>query len=843
MIIRFSHYILFSFLLILLGCNNDKSFYGYKPTDKIAVKKDMEEIKESLDKKSWLEAIHKSAPETDWRVIESKNAYRNYINTPLPHKSKVTIADVITAEWEERGSVNQAGSIIKTAFDHIEERLYAISDGGSIWSASASNIRVGESLDWSVFEDKLRFNGRFLEVVYPQDDQARIISAINGIPQYKEGIGLWSQAQGFENVERLIAIDDPLILGDGKDIFFLGQESPNTNVKLYASNDYGLSYEVVQTFNSNSIHNYGMDSDVAGNTFYLIERKTASSSNIWKWNSDFNLLQIFNGNTSVGFGSEGRANIKTSVNNNMLHLYVLNGDNNLYRSINNGISWQYLYHFPDDTHYWEGGLFISKIDPDLMIMCGVEAIMSRDGGSRWNVINGYEEYYEDIQHKLHADIMSVEEYDEGSFSFMTICNHGGISSSIDLAHNIDNIGLNGLNVSQYYSVRTMPDDDRYIFAGSQDQGLQRAFVFEEGTANFSQFFSGDFGHLQFTNDDKSLWAVFPGGDVVYYADPKTELYPTHEFSLGTLNYGSWIPPIVKNPNTPNGILQAGGNTHSNEEGSYLIDRRIINGTPIPPVRYSFNFKQHGGDITAIAYNEFDSNIIYVLTSNGKFFISTNNGRTFNTSETPIADADYFYGHNITCSKVDSDLIYITGSGYDNAPLFRSTDGGLNFEPFDEGLPRTTVFDLALTSAENFIYAATEAGPYVYIKEKERWFAMAKGIAPAQAYWSVENLNDEIIRYGTYGRGIWDFDVLKTTSVAETLQSDKLTAYPNPSFDYIQLDNTHHTVMSVIDHQGQIISTLPIRHGVNKLNISHYADGVYYLIFDEDLNSSIRFIKI
>ena len=68
-----------------------------------------------------------------------------------------------------------------------------------------------------------------------------------------------------------------------------------------------------------------------------------------------------------------------------------------------------------------------------------------------------------------------------------------------------------------------------------------------------------------------------------------------------------------------------------------------------------------------------------------------------------------------------------------------------------------VFDLDGTQDGNFIFAATEVGPYVYVAYDDQWYDLAGVGAPDQTYWTVEYIeNINTARYGTYGRGIWDF---------------------------------------------------------------------------------------
>jgi hypothetical protein len=113
-----------------------------------------------------------------------------------------------------------------------------------------------------------------------------------------------------------------------------------------------------------------------------------------------------------------------------------------------------------------------------------------------------------------------------------------------------------------------------------------------------------------------------------------------------------------------------------------------------------------------------------------------------------------------------------GTGWSNAGVYQSLDGGANFTALNTNAPKATYFDLALSPDDKFLYAATSEGPYVYIFENNSWYDMSDGVAPFVDYRSVEYIEtNNVVRFGTYGRGLWDFKVQAGTvpnDVAATL---------------------------------------------------------------------------
>ena len=142
-----------------------------RPTNGIEIPENMEDGSTKDLKKAWFEAIHSCASETDWRKIENNNTlnkYENYRNS-RSHNS-ISLNGQVQGRWEEKGSKNQAGSIIKTAYNKITDKIVAISDGGSLWTGKINGTT------WSVVEDQLQFDGRFLDIVYPEANSYRTVS-------------------------------------------------------------------------------------------------------------------------------------------------------------------------------------------------------------------------------------------------------------------------------------------------------------------------------------------------------------------------------------------------------------------------------------------------------------------------------------------------------------------------------------------------------------------------------------------------------------------------------------------------------------------------------------------
>jgi len=835
------------FILIILGTaafliyDRDVSSYkcGLPPTETF-VKTDMEDIKENLDKKSWLEKLHGASVSTNWRVVEAQNTYEKYLQSKGINVQKsngiVNVAGgKLIGQWQERGSNNQAGSVTRTAYDTYEKKLYVLSAGGSLWKGDISG------LNWEIVSDQLRFDAHSLFVINRDNEPSVIITSINGIPHSFQN-NTWTKANGFDEVSYL-KTKDFVITKNGEEVFFLAQASSSSPVKLYHSGNFGNSFTRLRTFNTTQLQKLGLTGLQNKDELFIIEQSTGIRSKIYKWETNLNKINLVNSNSRINFGTFGDVNIMMGHQPNELFVYDTNDA--LFRSTDFGVSWQKLTDLPIKP--WSSGLFISPSNPNKILLPNVEAYRSSNRGESWEKVNDWFEYYDNPSVKLHADIMHIAEYKEGNQNFIIVANHGGLSISYDNGQKFSNIGFNNLNIGQYYSAKTYPKDKRYLFGGSQDQGLQRTLMFEEGTGNFTQFVSGDYGHIQFTNNDKSLWSVFPGGFVVYYETPLTSTFASEHYILKSINEDVWLPPIVESPYHNNSVLLAGG-SKDETNGSHIIELQISDLGMMQDIQWPFDFSVSGGTLSYIAINNVNTNHVYACTSNGKFYKSTNRGLSFTEKTNGLSDANNLYGSKILCSSLNQNVIFIGGSGYDNSPIFMSTNNGESFFSIQNNLPSTTVHDLVLNEDESFLFAATEAGPYVYVFKDSKWYELGQGVAPDQTYWSVEYTEEmQLLRFGTNGRGIWDLQINYLNDIKEVNDDIEVVVYPNPTTNYIQFDNIEKNIKSIkiIDNKGSILAAHSKSSGLqNKIDVSDYSNGIYYIIFESEKNSVIKnFIKI
>jgi len=367
---------------------------------------------------------------------------------------------------------------------------------------------------------------------------------------------------------------------------------------------------------------------------------------------------------------------------------------------------------------------------------------------------------------LHADIPEVRFFLDPEYNEVTlISTDGGLYLSDDNLESVQNISMNGLGVSQYYSTYTKRTFPYNVYAGSQDQGFQRSISPGEGVFDFIQSISGDYGHLSSGDEGETIWCNYPGF-TLYYGNPVTG---GESLSLDFPGSGHlWLAPLIEDPYNSNQAYLAGGGLSG---GNHLFHLTAGSGS----ITYTEESYSFSSTVSAMGYSSIEPNNRYVLTTNGNFYHSNNDGHVWQISSDFYGPgAHYFYGSTIWSSPSTPGMVVIGGSGYSNPPVYISYDHGETFTPLDEGLPNTLVFELAGTPDDAYFFAATEVGPYVFISEEGEWIDLAGISAPDQTYWSAEYIPElNTARFGTYGRGIWDFIIDDESIIAGDINLDEI----------------------------------------------------------------------
>ena len=809
----------------------------------------------------WVEKMHQVDQNADWQEIEyinSLDAIEQKKLHPTQNKEHCSLSaaaeNQILGSWVERGSVNQAGSVLTTTYLKEYDEIWLIAAGGSLWKTKKTDI------DWQVVNDSYRFNGGMLHFV-PHDNSFRLIALINRIPHYSDDFGkTWTSTVGIEYKKGNGHFKDPISITNGdKQLFFLlVQPELEGTITLYVSKDKGENFVPTISFGETELSALSLVNPLFSSDLFVMKKGKEGTTELYEVDFENNNFRSLSVNQHFIF-HEAPSNIVGWKQDTTFHFYAYTtrfspterkNISELYYTTDFGQEWTFKSFLPQAP--FEVGLFISPSNPELIFSGGVDCFYSDNGGNSWKAINHWLEYYNDIERKLHADIMHFGEYvDNDEQPFQLFSHHGGLHISYDQAKTLENLSMNGLNITQYYSVISGKNARNTIYAGSQDQGFQLNISDERGALSFEQTIIGDFGHLLFSKDKEGLWAVYPGGTIVYIDDLVSGNYKSL-FSLPIANQTVWLPPITLNGETS--ILLAGGSLNA-DSSSHIIELSLSENKSINATQIEFDFKEvsNGGDLSALAVSPLDPKLWYAATSNGYFFSSENGGVTWDKNESLSLNGNYLYGQAIFPSRVDKNRVILGGSGYSNAPVFISNDKGNTFTPMDTGLPPTLVYRIDANTNESVFFAATEAGPFAFVPSLGNWYPLNNGCAPNQTYWSVEWIESEqIARFGTFGRGIWDFEVQKISNTNTFVSNfPQISIFPNPTSSSLNIDLSRYSNLTtpiryaIFNSNGQrvLFGEFDFSATNFKIDLETLPSGQYYLsIISNGQTTAQKFIK-
>ncbi len=849
-------YILATATILLGACQQSPTTDMPAPTT--IVLSDQEEEGKSEAREAWLEMIHRAAPGIDWKSINRQELEKIHKQRAILRENPTREVEESLAQgrlkgiWEERGSSNQAGNLASVTFMGDEElTIYGVSGGGTIWKGDL----FGEQ--WTPLNEDLRFNTDVVEGIIKEDGSHRIFTATGKRLRYSDDQGAsWKLCDGLDfdsewgQARRLRR--------RGTDLYYMVftwvNQVDNSRIQIFHSGDEGLSFQRILTLD------HDIDFWPARNYSSLWVDPSETIAMVWHGQDQAYILE---GNQATLITSEeglppgDYRDLEGALTEDGLTLYILADRTSIYRSDDTARTWVYVDDLRESS--WQTGIAVWPTDPEILAMGAVDAFRSVDGGDRFDPINRWWEYYGDIS-KLHADMMDIRTFFlNESTPFALFANHGGLHLSFDQFTATSNIGKDGLNIGQFYDVVTDPLDRRYIYGGTQDQGHQvTQFGQEDGTVTFDQVISGDYGHYAFSRGGQSLWILYPFGSVQYYHNPRTD-GPSSNFSIIGENgpASNWIYPTEETPDPDdNAIFIAGGNMNGGP-GSYLIELTAEETSPynVSHRQYEFDFMGNsnsgGATISSIEASEIQDGRLYVGMNDGSFFTSDDAGSTWTkTTDFDGPGEHWLYGADIYASRLTDDLVWFAGSGYGNPAIYESQDGGQSFTSVSRLLPSTVIHEIATDADETMLFAATDVGPYVYIREIGVWFPMLGETAPVQEYYSVEFIPEEdVVRFATHGRGIWDFNILRSVSTDDDeAVAQMLRISPNPaSVDQaIRVSWDANQVpwrLSVMTENGQVIQEYGDLPPGQSTNVTVNAKGKYLIVAQSDAGRQAEWLIV
>ena len=702
---------------------------------------DTDRERNGLERKRWIEELHRSPEGVNWRTLERRNAEQERIR----RNRAVELGLEPSGAWTEVGSRNQAGHTRSVALGGgPDPTLYVGSANGGLWAATL------DGLGWDALGDGL-FGGVDDVLVHTSPGSERESLIVRRGPElfWSSDAGVtWHRSLGLVGIWDIRSV---LALGDeDRTLLVLARrETPKkTALEVLASVDGGRSFKPRWSATEDG------DGDM-----WIPRTGSGMGANVYlafggQLHVSVDGARSFEARAVVDERSTAEEICGSEAGAPRLWVAVeVGGVWFLHRSEDEGRSFRALGKLND---FWRS-LAADPHDADRLLAGGMECRRSVDGGASFRRVNAWGQYYADPGTQLHADVRGIDilvDSEDPDASLTFVSTDGGTYLSRDRGSTFRNLCLLGLGVSQVYSTLTNSEDPDQILAGTQDQGYQRGRRIDgDGpgpSSDFDQLLSGDYGYITSMGSSHQLvYSSYPGFVLVQEGSENPNLlYPWVDFPVDADH--AWMPPVVADPSEPEVFYFLGDRLYryARRRGPYWGYR--------PHSEMDFS-EGEANYLTTMAFAPATPLRAYAGDDAGRMWTSDDGGVTWEEAEMKGASA--FRPTAISVDPVESDLAVVVGSGYGGPGAFRTRDGGRTWTPMNEGLPRTLLLGVAHASdGSGDVYAAGDAGALRWQPDQGAWRSILGVEAPATTYWSVEWVpGREVARFGTYGRGIWDYD--------------------------------------------------------------------------------------
>ncbi len=378
-----------------------------------------------------------------------------------------------------------------------------------------------------------------------------------------------------------------------------------------------------------------------------------------------------------------------------------------------------------DQVWYDMAFDVSPIDEDELFVGGVRVFRSTDSGTSYNQVQ---------PGNMHVDIHWIR-----YFGDVLYCgNDGGAYRSYDFGDTWQNISL-GLQITQYYDFSNSQMDISQISAGAQDNGTH---LFKNG--NWNRYSGGD--GLQTEID-------YSNPDIIYHSYQNGAMLKT--INGGSNHFGifndangesNWETPIQIDPNNPNIVFL----------GRQQLWKSLDGGNSSQAISDYFE-----SPIDVIEIAKANSDVIY-FAEGTDLFKTTDGGVNWNLTSQNLPNSFF---SSIEIHPTDVNKVWVTYSSYSpETNVYYSEDGGSTWTNISGSLPDFPSHQIIYQAGhpDNCLYIATEVGLFYKDDTYADWVPFMIDL-PNVYVSDVEIIaGTNIIRIATFGRGVWENQVVKST---------------------------------------------------------------------------------
>jgi photosystem II stability/assembly factor-like uncharacterized protein len=369
---------------------------------------------------------------------------------------------------------------------------------------------------------------------------------------------------------------------------------------------------------------------------------------------------------------------------------------------------------------------ISPTDSNLIYTGGINIWRSTDGGVTWKTASNW--FNTANLPTVHADQHTFV-YRENT---LFIGCDGGVYSTI--TGNSYTYHSSNMAISQIYRVSSSQVNNAALI-GLQDNGTK----FLNANATWSDETGGDGMQCHIDpGNAQIMYSSTQNGGTIYRSVNGGGSWSS--ISAPLPDTGSWITPYIIDPSNPARI-------YAGYRDVWRSDNRGNTWTKLS-AQFSTSFLRYLG-MSAVP-----SNVLYAATTSN-VWRSDNGGITFKTITNGIPTTSVT---RLAVHPADSHTVYLTYGGFSGIKVVKSTDGGQNWINFSGNLPSLPV-NCAVVDADGTVYVGMDIGIYYRTASSNSWVLYNEALPNAPVMDMTIHLQNRKLRAATYGRGLWENDLL------------------------------------------------------------------------------------
>ncbi|MBK6347891.1 MAG: PKD domain-containing protein [Bacteroidales bacterium] len=476
------------------------------------------------------------------------------------------------------------------------------------------------------------------------------------------------------------------------------------------------------------------------------------------------------GATGLPTGARGAIAV-TPANPEMVYVFLTNDDSfkGLYRSMDSGISFEVRSTSPNimswDCSGGSGGqawydldVAADPLNPDIIYGGGVNCFKSADGGITWNIRSHW--YGGCSVQSVHADLHVLE------YSPLTgrlfAGNDGGVYWTENGGVNWTEIS-NGLVISQAYKIGQSATNRDFVINGYQDNGTSTW----TGT-EWLAVGGGDGMECAFDpTDDRYSYSTVYYGAMNRIFNHSAQGQIAGEGSNGITEGGAWVTPFLIDHYDGN-IMFIGYKNIWRSKNIKASNTSSVSWTKISEIN-SNNF-------SVMAQSWANTDILYAASGNKLY--RSDNVKDVSVTWTTLTGS-LPVGNTITAletSFTDENVVFIVQQNR----VFRSADKGMTWTELTGTLPDVQMNTLAnYRHSPEGLYLGTDIGIFYRDNTMSDWILFSDGFPASARVTELEIFLDpagqqgDVIRAGTYGRGLWESPMHFSTPSADFVASETI----------------------------------------------------------------------